>query len=277
MAANRFHLSGQTDWSSAAAWHDGVYGASAVPVDTDSIYFLEGSDNVTSGMTLAAGSKDDFALISESAGFSGSVGTAGTPLNLDATSSNALVFNKGGPGRWNVAGQIPTLRMRNGYLGCFSGEVLDAVVSGGELYIADSCDLNTNTMLISGGASVTIDYRASDSPVITVNDGTLILRRLFGAMVINGGRVVVEVMKSISSSTSITMNGGELDYRAGYVSTLTLKGGTITFANQTKPITIANAVSNLGTKFTARNGGNGLPVTYTLGFTEVVPGDSEQA
>lgn len=274
--ADRYHLSGATDWSLAASWHDGVYGASAVPLDGENVYFLEGSDNVTTGMTLA-GAGDSLALISESAGFSGSVGTAGTPLAMAATNANSLVFNKGGPGRWNVSGQIPTLRMRNGYLGVFTGEVLDATVTGGELYIADSCDLNTNTLLISGGASVTIDYRASDSPVITVNDGTLILRRLFGAMVINGGRVVVEVMKSISSSTSITMNGGELDYRAGYVSTLTPKGGHITFANQTKPITVANAVSNLGARFTARNGGNGLAVTYTGGFTEVVPGDSEQA
>lgn len=276
MAADRYHLAGTTDWSNAASWHSGVYGASAVPVDTDSVYFLEGSDNVTSGMTLAA-ANDDLALISESAGFSGSVGTAGTPLALAATNANSLIFNKGGPGRWNVSGQIPTLRMRNGYLGVFTGEVLDAVVTGGELYIADSCDLNTNTLLISGGASVTIDYRASDSPVITVNDGTLILRRLFGAMIINGGRVVVEVMKSISSSTSITMNGGELDYRAGYVSTLTLKGGLVRFNNQVKPITIANAVSNQGAKIISRNGGNGLAVTYTGGFTEVVPGDSDQA
>lgn len=270
MAANRYHLGGQTDWSNAASWHDGVYGASAVPVDTDSVYFLEGSDNVTSGMSQSG---IDLALISESAGFSGSVGTAGTPLTLEAANTQSLVFNKGGPGRWNVNMQIPTLRMRNGYLGALGGEILDAVVAGGELYCNDTVDLNTNTILISGGAKVEIEYRASDSPVITVNDGVLILRRLFGAMVINGGRVIVEVMKSISSSTSIAMNGGFLDYRAGYVSTLTPNGGTISFANQVKPITIANAVSNKGSKIIARNGGNGLTVTYTGGYTDIVAGD----
>lgn len=268
--AVRYHLAGTTDWSNAASWHDGVYGASGVPADTDSVYFLEGSDNVSSGMSQSG---IDLALVSESAGFNGSVGTAGTPLTLEATNTQSMIFNKGGNGRWNVNAHIPTLYMRSGYLGLVGGgETLAATVSGGELYCGDSVDLNTNTITVLNGM-VTIEYRASDSPVITINGGKVILRRLFGALVINGGSLTVEVMKSISSSTSITQNGGHLDWRAGYVSTWTPKGGTATFANQVKPITIANAVVFSGTKISGKLGANGLAVTYAGGQTEIVPSD----
>lgn len=268
----RYHLAGTTDWGNASSWHDGVYGSSAVPVDTDSVYFLEGSDAVASNVTLGAAG-DELTLISESAGFTGSVGTAGTPLALKVTNANSLVFNKGGFGRWNVSGAIPTLNMRSGYLGLVAtGSVATAAnVYGGELYCGDTTTLDTIPLLINGGA-VTIDYKAADFPVITVNDGTLFMSRLHGAVVINGGRVVLQVMKSITASTSITLNGGELDWRAGYVTTFTPKGGRLITANQAKPFTITNAVVYQGTTVQGGlYGSNGLPITYTAGFTEGAP------
>lgn len=271
--SDRYHKSGSTDWSNAASWRSITFGASAVPLDTEAVYFEDGSDVMTAGMVLG-GAGDDLALIDESPGFSGSVGLGGTPLTLKSTNGNALVFNKGGPGRWGVAGQVPTLNMYNGYLAMLgAGEILDAKIYGGELYIGDSCDLNANTLFISDAASVTIEFRGSDSPVITQNGGTCIMRRLHGAYVLNDGRLTYQVTQDVTASTSVTQNGGHFDWQAGNLATWTPKGGTATFENLSRNVAITNAVVFAGTKVTARLGANGKTVTYTGGSTALVPPD----
>lgn len=265
----RYHLAGTIDWGVNASWHDGVYGSSAVPVDNDSVYFLEGSDIVTGN--VAGQSGIDLVLLSESAGFTGSVGTAGTPLALEATNTQSLVFNKGGNGRWNVNMHIPTLYMRSGYLGMLGGTLGAGTLWGGEAYINDQVIANGNTIIINGG-QLTIDYKAGDSPVLTINGGVVYMSRLFGAVVVNAGRLVVQVMKSISASTSIVQSGGLVDYRAGYLTTYTGRAGTLTFENQIKPITFTNTNYN-GVKVRAKTGGNGLTLTYTNPASETSPTD----
>ena len=266
----RHHNPGSTDWGLAASWHDGYGAASAVPLDTDNLYFGQGQDAVTGTMNQSA---IDLTSLTGTTGFGGRVGGAGAPLQLDVNQASTGIWEKGDNGVWYWTGTIWTMNMRRGTFNATGGTIDKLNIWGGEMNVEDGCDLNGNPVVINGGV-VSIDYKAGDAPNIVQHGGVLYCYRTFGTYTINGGRGVIRVENTANAGATLTINGdGSIDYQAGNMST-TIAGndGGLTFANMVRPITIA-AATYAGVKVTNRNGANGLVVTYSSGPTLSSPPD----
>jgi len=274
--ATRYHLAGTTDFGAGASWHDGVYGASGAPADTDTLYLSEGQDALTSGMDQAG---IDLTAMYETPGFSGRVGGTGSPLKIELNQGIGT-FDKGGHGIWYCqwittgggAGTCKIANLRSGSCTISAGTTSAVNIYGGEHRFTDGAVLNSVPVIVKGGLC-TIEYKASDTPDITVHGGTAYIYRAFGTLTVKAGRAVVQVMKAAAAGTTCTIEGtGIVDMQAGNLTTLNANGGQIAFSNMVKPITITNSTFN-GARAVARSGANGLTVTYTVAPTISVPPD----
>lgn len=276
--ADRYHLRGTTNWNQAASWHDGVYGASGIPADTDTVFFLEGQSAVVSGLDQTG---IDLTAIYESPGFAGRVGSDGESLKLELNQGIGT-FDKGGNGTWYIAptttgggaGTVKVANLRSGASTWTAGTVDAVNVYGGIHRFTGGCDLNTNAVIIKGG-EVTIDFKASDAPNVTVHSGIARIYRTQGTLTIKGGRAILMVMDHATGATTATVEGdGILDIRAGHITTLNANSGLVDFSKMVKNITLTNSTYN-GARAIARNGANGLVVTYTNAPAIPVPPDAD--
>lgn len=274
--ADRYHLAGATDWGNAASWHDGVYGASAVPLDTEAVYFAEGQDAVVSNLDQNG---VDLAFLYETPGFSGRVGSSGTSLKIEVTSGTGT-FDKGGFGTWYIvwtttgggAGTCDVVNLRSGSAYILGGTSSVVNVWGGEHRFGDAAVLHQLPVTVKGG-HVTIEYKSGDTPDVTVHSGTVLCERAIRTLIVKGGRVISRCMKAATAITTATVEGdGYLDLQAGVITTLNANDGTVDFSHMVKQITLTNSTF-AGAKAVARTGANGLTVTYTNAPTITHPAD----
>lgn len=279
--ATRYNVANSTNFGQAASWHDGVGGASGAPADTDTLYLNAGSGAYTAGLDQTG---IDLTLLSENIGFSGRIGGVSEPLKIECN-QGVGTYDKGGNGIHYIsiittgggAGTIKIANLRSGtaYLG--GGTISALNVFGGTHFISETAVLN-NLPVILGGGEVTINYKGSDLPDITVNSGKLICYRSFGTMTVNGGSVTIQVMDSTAmADTALIINGGSVNINAGgTLPLITGNGGNLSFAGQVKPITVTNRTW-AGTQVRYRYGANGMAVTYTNdSATPTVPPDTGQ-
>jgi len=248
-----------------------VLGASAVPVDTDTVYFTSGNDSVTGTMNQSG---IDLNFMYESYGFTGRVGSDSAPLQIDVNNAGAGIFEKGGPGTWSLTGTVWKLRQRAGKYTAVGGTIDNVEIYGGEFRALDGCDLNSNPITVKGGIA-TIDYKATDVPDLTIHGGVVYCYRKCGTITVKGGRLVLRVENVAAAATTVTLEGtGSIDWQAGDATTFNANEGTFTFANMVKPITLTNS-NFTGASGTARTGANGLTVTYTNAPTVTAAPDTD--
>lgn len=279
----RYHLAGTTDLSNAASWHDGVYGASAVPVVSNVIYFTEGNDNITTGLTGLTTS--GFAHCAVTRGFYGRIGSSGTSFELSchtnggsgefgvdggSTGVEKFIYGAGGGYAYVKAdtGGIDVVRSdSNGKLYLTGGTIntrIEAV--RGELDINDSVDLSGKTVEIWGGNNV-IDWKADGTnPTYNIYGGNNLIRRSGGAITVYGGNNIFQVEKETGiSSGAIIFAGGVNDWRAGAMpaAALSFVAGSVTFENAVRPIDLSSATAIvLGNTFMKFGGPAGSKVKW---------------
>lgn len=258
----RWHLAGTTDLNLAASWHDGIYGASAVPIVSNVVYFTEGTDIIIGSMaTLNLA----LAHAAFTRGFGGTLGGAGTSATIGAngnggtgefgvdgasTGVEKLIYGAGGGRAYITAGTggIDVVRAdSNGKLFLTGGTINTRTeLIRGELDINDSTVLSSTTLEIWGG-SYRIDYKAdATNPTYNLYGGNGTFLRSGGAITINGGSHIFQVEKEASISTgAIVLNGGTLDWRAGDMpaAALSLLGGEVLFHNAVRPLDLSAATS----------------------------------
>lgn len=251
MAATvRYWKAGSTDVGLAASYHDGTYGASAVPAVSNIIFFTEGSDTITaqtaSGLAVASGLQ----YVGFNNGFTGNLGQSGTSITVSTNTRGSGQYAietfdyAAGGGRAYIAagtGGIDQVLVRgSGKLYLTNGTINTNVdVSSGELDINGLVVLNSKTVNIRGGNAV-IDYKASDTPTINMYGGTLLCRRAGGTINCYGGNLIHQVEKAATGATTINILGesAKVDYRAGNIGTLNAQKGYLTFSNAVRPVTI---------------------------------------
>lgn len=262
--ATQYHNTGGINWSLAASWHDGVHGAGAVPIAGDTIYFTEGSDVISAGLSPGLA----IAVLSETEGSSVRLGGSSASL----VTGTITLLDKGGKGAWYIAATagtatITSARIRDGYTYISGGTVSALDVLGGEVVINSAALLTSAAVTLRGGV-LTIEYGLGSTASYTVYEDTVLtLYRPCTALTVNGGRVVIQIVDSVTVIGAVTINGGSVDWRAGNATDLFPNAGKLTFENQMKPLAITNAVVFKGTKVRAIDGANGLTVAYTVGRT----------
>jgi len=238
------------DLNTAGNYHDGVYGASAVPLASNIVYFNEDSGTISgSPATLNLA----LAHVGVTRGHTGTGGGTGTSLTIAVNTNgtgqyaNHVFEYAAGGGRWYVTAgtngigivRVDTL----GKLFLTGGTINTRLeVVAGEVDVNDSVDLSGKIMDVYGGA-VNVEYKADGTdPTVNVYGGVTILRRPAGTMTVNGGRVIVRVEKETGGAATLTVNNGEVDWQAGNVtSALNLNSGRMTFRNAIKPIDLSGA------------------------------------
>jgi len=257
----RYHLAGTTDLSNIASWHDGVYGASAVPLASNVVIFAEGNDNIVSGLSTL---NLALAQVQMTQGFSGRLGTAGTSATIAAntnggsteygvdgsTSSGVEKFIYGAGGGYAYvaigSGGIDVVRSdSNGKLYLTTGTVNTRLEhANGYLSINDQVVLSSTSVELYGGQS-DIDYKDdATNATLIVNGGTHFIKRAMGAITINGGYTTIQVEKEAAMcSGAITLNGGTLDLRAGNFPAVTVQfnGGTLITSKAVRPLDWSSA------------------------------------
>lgn len=253
MAATvRYWKAGSTDINQAASWHDGTGGSSAVPLVSNIVYWTEGSDTVTSGLTALSGVDLQYFAINQ--GASPRIGGNGSSLLLSVNTNGAgqyadhlFVYAASGGYAYVKAadGGIGVVRVEGaGHLYLTGGTINTGIqVIKGELDVSDSVDLSNKSVEIWGGNTVIAHKADATDPTITVWGGTLLLRRTSGTLTVNGGHVILQVEKETNAAATLTINGGMVDWRAGSIGTaLNLNGGKLTFKNAMRPINLASAM-----------------------------------
>jgi hypothetical protein len=258
----RYHLAGATDLSLVASWHDGIYGAGAVPIASNVVYFTEGNDNITLGLTTL---NLPLAHIAFTRGFGGTVGGAGTSATIAAntnggtgefgvdgaaTAVEKLIYGAGGGRAYITAGTsgIDVVKCDgSGKLYLTGGTINTRTeLNSGELDINDSTVLSATSVEIWGG-SYRIDYKAdATNPTYNLYGGSGLMLRSGGAITINGGSHIFQVEKEAGISTgAIILNNGTLDWRAGDMPAagLSLLGGEVLFHNAVRPLDLSAATA----------------------------------
>jgi hypothetical protein len=257
----RYHLAGTTDLNNAASWHDGIYGGSAVPLISNVVYFAEGADNITAGLTAL--NTVALAYVSVTRGFYGRLGGTGTAMELqvntnggtgefgvDGTSTGVekFIYSAGGGSAYVKCGTNGVDLVRVDTLGklWLTGGTINTrlELASGELNVNDQVVLSSVTMDFFGGQSV-IDFKDdATNPTINIHGGNHTIRRSGGVITINGGTTTFQVEKELGISTgAITINGGVVDWRAGNMpaAALTLNGGTLIVGNAVRPLDWSSA------------------------------------
>jgi hypothetical protein len=256
-----YHVDASTDWSLAASWRTAIFGAGSVPDSTDTLYFTNGSANVTAGLSNAA---VDLTALYWTPGFSGRIGTAGTPLTIavQQTATGICEYAASAGYLYLTAGTngIYTFRCKGGGKAYLTGGTFDIVeVASGECDVNDQVTLNSKTVRVYGGYTV-IDYKGSDTPTIDIFDGTVLLKRA-ATVNLRGGRLILQVEKVATAIGTLTQTGGHVDLRAGNITTWNGDEGTYSHENTVQPITVGTLVK--GNLRPTTIAGRGPSVTFS--------------
>jgi hypothetical protein len=259
----RYWNAGKTDPSQNASWQDGVGGASAVPTTSNVVYFAQGSDRV-----IGDSSSLDKALAyaSVTRGFSGTIGSNGTPMTIGAnTNSGATQYGVDGATSSGVekfdyaasggqayitagTGGIDVVRVdTNGKLWLTGGTINTRVeFISGQLDISTSVTLSSGTLELWGGNS-TINYLGDATPpAVNIYGGTHYCMRKCGNITLYGGTLILDVQATANVTNGTITVAGEkanLDWRRGAVGSTQINFlmGNVIFNNAYQPIDLSGA------------------------------------
>ena len=212
----------------AANWSDATGFADNATLEIDKPFGPVTGGLDQSGLTTGIGSLDI------RAGASGIIGGGGASLQVDTdTAGGDYIRNRGAVTLYLTgggSGQINNLDLGGAQRTWLTGgTVTDLTMDGGQLNVGEAAVV-TNAYLAGGSGE--IGYNSTKMTLLKISGGSWVVRRGVTAMHISGGaRVVYDPDDAVShTSTAVYVNGGSLDWRAGAIPTVELKGGQISYA-----------------------------------------------
>ena len=174
-------------------------------------------------------------------GATGTLGSGASPLQLDADtaagdgiSNHGLVtlYVKGGGS--NVINNFDCGAGSRNFL---TGGTFGTTTVQGGLLDANESTVLTNFDGLGGGGEIL--FNATPITLCRIMEGNWIIRRPCTSLIIGSrARVVYEPdIAAVHTSTALTMDGGNLDWRAGAIPTISAVGGTIDFSNAGRSFT----------------------------------------
>lgn len=229
-------------WGTAGNWSP-----SGVPVASDDVYIVSGSDDIT-GSDQSAVTLDSLTVGSQ---FTGSIGTSGTKLQINATE-----FDYSGNGTTAYFdGNLTTATIQNTstdddalHISTSTITTLRVLGGRGTIQLANSCTIST-----------TIEQIGAEGATLTIADGTTI----GGSCTLTMDSGQVELNEAVPTVTTF---GGELiaTLDSGTITTLNMYGGSVRWRPTAScTITTLNLYSGL---FDSRES---LSTTYTITNTTV--------
>lgn len=198
-------------------------------------------------------------------------GSAG-PLILDAdASADAFVRNNGKVTLYLDAGGGSGV-INYFDAGAFSRNFLQGSGTFGTIYSrGGSIDVNESTVITNAklmGGSGTLNYNSTKLTAITVSGGSWIIKRACTLLTVKGGTVIYDPDDAAShTSTALVMDGGEIDWRAGDIPTVTGNAGLINWANARTSITPgATSFTVSGTQFVDNSAVDTSNIVYDPGL-----------
>jgi len=238
------------DWSVAANWSP-----SGVPVASDDVYFVSGSQDVTAGLDQSA-----VTLLSLNFGtkYTGSIETA---LQIDATTLDYA--NKIGTviltGTFTTA-NIQATAIDSPALKFTSATIATLRVTGGSgTVFVDSGSTVSSVIEMIGANSVRVEIESGatvSAADITIDDGKFLTYEEVDTVTQFGG--LVEFLNSAGTTNAITMYKGKCKYKVTGATTLTtliIYGGFFDTRGSNAPShTITNTTVYAGGMIDERNG-----------------------
>jgi len=191
------------NWNAGANWHDTEGSISSVPVATDDVYFVKGSQDVTTGPS----SPVSLASLN--------FGTKYTGTTVKLTTNATIVDYANKVGTVILEGTYPTVNIQ-------------ATASDNPALKFDSSVIATNLRITGGSGTIYIDEDTTVSGAID----------MIGC---KSARLEIQAGATVSSA-DITIDAGKvLTYE--HIDTLTQFGGTVTFENGDDGTTPTNTIT----------------------------------
>ena len=239
MAVKQWISTSSTDWNTAGNWSP-----SGVPIDADDVYITSGSTNIA-GFDASATELDSLTVGSK---YTGTIGSSGTKLELDAT-----VFNFSGNGDTYIEGIYGTLTVQdtstsNTALNLSGSTISYLRVLGGKGTVTIAADSTVNTSIeLIGADGVTLNIADAatigGSCAVVSDSGRLELNQAVPTITIYGG--VADIQLDSGTVTTLDQYGGRVRWiptATCTITTLTLYGGLFDSSDSTAPLyTITNS------------------------------------
>ena len=239
MAVKQWISTSSTDWNTAGNWSP-----SGVPTDADDVYITSGSTNIA-GFDASATELDSLTVGSK---YTGTIGSRGTKLELDATT-----FNFSGNGDTYIEGIYTTLTVQDTSTSTtalnLSGSTITTLrVLGGKGTVTVAADSTISTTIeLIGADGVTLNIADAatigGSCTLVSDSGRLELNQAVPTITIYGG--VADIQLDSGTVTTLDQYGGRVRWiptAACTITTLTLYGGLFDSRDSTAPLyTITNS------------------------------------
>ena len=240
MAVCRWLGTSSTSWSTGANWSTGsAPGASDIAVFSSTNDIVTGTPPATS-----------IAGLRVTEGFTGTIGTSSSPMNIAATEvvincPNGAVYITGASTTMNViacGGATPGLKLTN-------STVSELRVSGvvGSIEFVGTGGPSAVYMFDSPFATLTVPSTASNHQTIVMNSGTVVTENgVTHGVTVEGGTLTINGDQTVNT---ITQSAGVVNYNSsGTLTTATVRGGTFSLAgNPSTAVTITNCKVHDGT------------------------------
>jgi len=232
MTVKQWISASSTDWNTAGNWEP-----SGVPEDADDVYITSGSTNIA-GFDASATELDSLTVGSK---YTGTIGTSGTKLELDATT-----FNFSGSGDTYIEGIYGTLTIQDTSssdtaLNFSTSTIGITRILGGKgtINFASTCTLSTTIEQI-GAEGVTVNIAdgttIGGSCTLTMDSGKLELNEAVTTITIYGG--VTDIKLDSGTITTLNQYGGRVRWiptASCTITTLNLYAGLFDSRDSTAP------------------------------------------
>jgi len=262
MAARYFiPTSGDYAWDGAvwAATASGAAGSAATPVDTDDVYILSGTANITSSLNQSG-----IQLNSLTIGFSGTIGTAATSLQIGLdTGDTAYIY---GSGSINIAiteTSGSTLNVYDNFSGFLriTGGAIASIICGrsGAIDVSGSPTIGS---IATCGCSITINTVTGSCSLIALGGNHAVYCSMSIIGIAGNGIIRAEGASVAVTFQAYANSGSKIVYTApGTIATaLVYTGGEITTDGTFGGFTVTNSTVYAGGKLFDTPS---VPITYT--------------
>jgi len=262
--ADKLWIGTDGDWEAAGNWSPANQ-----PVNADDVFILDGDDDID-GLDKSA---IDLASMSVGHGFTGSIGTSGTPLQINATT---LIYNgrgasaylsgtytsaiagggMGGDDALHIGGAITSMYVVSGWMGTITFEKVDAG-DGATMLTLYICDAPRCTFVAASDVT-------GPATSAKIDSGNVTLAATCATVEARGGQLTCTGTASYGTTAMNISSGARIRYNSsGAIGVLNLYDATLDFSdNETVGVTITagNIYSPKGRILEASGA---CPVTYT--------------
>jgi hypothetical protein len=232
--ATKYLVSGSTDFGASASWATSRYGAggTGLPTDDDEVFIVDGSQTVTTNLDALAAV--DLQSLTVGSGFTGSIGTPGSSLEVEISNATTnpptvVIEGNGAFVYLNLVGDGAddvTVDASGGANVFFTAGTLTLLkLRSGNVEVQNGCDLVT---CHKSGGYLHAAYDATAITTMTNSAGDARIRRTITTGTLDAGTVTLDEESSSVSHTTLNIHGASVDLAiSGTVTTANLYTGLI--------------------------------------------------